>query len=412
MPALRPFKGIRFASEQIGDKVCPPYDVISPEEQARLHDRHQHNAIRLELAIPQGDGDDRYAHVGRLFSDWLAQGVLVEEASDALYVYRQDFTTPEGGRHRVAGVVGALELEEFGTDAGVLPHERTMSGPKKDRLSLMRACPVNISPIYGIYRGGGGLAPYLESLEHRPPQARFQDEAGILHRLWVVTAPAERAMLSDAVAPGPLVIADGHHRYETALAFHREQLDKGEPGDHGSLLCFCVDADAEDLIVLPYNRAAKTVAPTDAVVSRLTERFAAEVIAPADASDALAKDAADHPFVFLFGDDAYLARAADADVVAVTGERHPAWRSLDVVALHEVVLPAILDGTEAELVFSRDPDEIARLVTTGGYDFGILLKALRAAEVVDVATSGERMPQKASYFWPKAITGLVFHSLS
>ena len=411
MPNLRPFRGIRYAGDQIGDKVCPPYDVISPEEQARLYERHEHNAIRLELARPEEGEGDVYAHVGRLFSSWLASGVLTQEPDDALYVYRQDFSTPDARRHRVAGVLGALELEEFGTDSGVLPHERTMAGPKKDRLALMRACPVNISPIYAIYRGGGGLAPYLESLENRPPQARFQDESGILHRLWVVTAPAEREMLSAAVAPGPLVIADGHHRYETALAFHREQEAQGVPGDHGALLCFCVDADAEDLVVLPYNRAVKTDVPRATVVERLTSRFDADTLGDGDVYEALEKEAADHPLAFTFGDEVYLARVSDADVVAVTGERHPAWRSLDVVALHEVVLPELLGGSDPGLKFSRDPDEITRLVRAGAFDFGVLLKALRAAEVVDVATSGERMPQKASYFWPKAITGLVFHSL-
>lgn len=412
MPKLRAFRGIRYTGESIGDKVCPPYDVISPEEQAALHERHEHNAIRLELARPEEGPGNVYAHVGRLFESWLSEGVLAEERDEALYVYRQDFTTPDGTRHRVAGVLGALELEEFGTDSGVLPHERTMAGPKKDRLALMRACPVNISPIYAIYRGGGGLAPYLESLENRPPQARFQDEGGILHRLWVVTAPAEREMLSAAVAPGPLVIADGHHRYETALAFHREQEADGVVGDHGALLCFCVDADAEDLVVLPYNRAVKTDVPRTEIVEKLTSGFAAEPLSDGDVYQALEKDAADHPFAFTFGDAVYLARATDDDVVAVVGERHPAWRSLDVVALHEVVFPAIVGERELELKFSRDPEEITRLVREGGYDFGVLLKALRAAEVVDVARSGERMPQKASYFWPKAITGLVFHSLS
>lgn len=410
MPNLRSFRGVRYATEELGDKVCPPYDVISLDEQADLYERHEHNAIRLELARPEGESDNRYAHVGTLYRKWLSQGVLVEEPTEALYVYRQDFATADGARHRVAGVLGALELEEFGSDSGVLPHERTMAGPKKDRLALMRACPVNISPIYAIYRGGGELAPYLESLENRPPQARFQDQHGILHRLWVITASAERDMLSAAVAPGPLVIADGHHRYETALAFHRER--EGEPGDHGALLCFCVDADAEDLVVLPYNRAVKSPVGRDDVVAKLVSRFDAREVEPAEALDALEKEPGDHPFAFTFGDAGYLLSVSDADVVAATGHRHVAWRSLDVVALHEVVFPQLFDGSEIELVFSRDPDEIHRLVRDEGYDFGVLLKALRAAEVVDVATSGERMPQKASYFWPKAVTGLVFHSLS
>ena len=412
MPTLRPFHGIRFTAEDIGDLVCPPYDVISPEQQEELHGRSEHNAVRLELARTTTGERSKYAEVGDLFARWVQEGVLAADGTEALYVYRQDFSITAGSRHRVAGVMGALELEEFGRDAGVLPHERTMAGPKEDRLALMRACPVNISPIYAIYRGGGELAPYLDSLENRPPQARFQDDSGILHRLWVVTAPAEKEMLSAAVATGPLVIADGHHRYETALAFHREQEAAGVPGDHGSIMCFCVDADAEDLVVLPYNRALKTSAEEASIVKRLTARFAAEPVDQDDALDALARDPADHPFLFTFGERTYLARATDADVVAVTGDRHPAWRSLDVVALHEVVLPEILGGDEVEFRFSRDPEEIRSLVRSGEFDVGVLLKALRASEIVDVASSGERMPQKASYFWPKAITGLVFHPLS
>lgn len=413
MPNLKPFRGIRYGdADGLGELVCPPYDVISPEQQRQLHDRHEHNAVRLELARTDNSEGPRYAEVGALFRRWVDEGVLTIEEADAFYVYRQDFTTEDGSRHRVTGVLGALELEEFGRDSGVLPHERTMPGPKEDRLALMRACPVNISPIYAIYRGGGELAPYLDSLEHRPTQARFQDADGILHRLWVVKAPAETEMLAGAVASGPLVIADGHHRYETALAFHREQVERGVEGDHGSILCFCVDADAEDLVVLPYNRAIQTATPTAAVIESLTRDFSGEPIALEEATAALEKDPADHAFVFVTQDEAYIVRVGDAAVVAVTGDRHPAWRSLDVVALHEVVLPAVLGSAEPGLMFSRDPAEVVASVREGDCDLGVLLKALRASEVVDVARSGERMPQKASYFWPKAVTGLVFHSLS
>ncbi len=391
--------------------MCPPYDVISPDEQTKLHERHEHNAVRLELAR-KDTGGGGYGSVGQTFDSWIKNGVLVHEEQEAFYIYRQDFETPQGERRRVAGVMGALALEELGQSSGVLPHERTMPGPKKDRLALMRACPANISPIYAIYRGSGQLRPYLDSLENRPPQARFQDDAGILHRLWVISAPAETDMLAAAVAPGPLVIADGHHRYETALAFHRERTAQGAPGGHDSIMCFCVDADAEDLVVLPYNRAVRSEVPKDQVVQRLRDDFAAEAADVSHALSSLEQDHADHAFVFAFAEEAYLARIADAEVSAVTGPRHDAWRALDVVALHEVVLPAVLGGDEPELTFSRDPHEVLQLVRAGKAQFGVLLKALHPTEVVDVAASGERMPQKASYFWPKAVTGLVFHSLS
>ena len=394
MPLLDSFTGIRYTSGELKDVVCPPYDIISPEQQDALYDRHPNNAVRLELA--RGDGVERYQSAASTFSEWLATGILAMDDQPSLYVYRQDFETPAGDRTHVAGVIGALQLEPFGETSGVLPHERTMEGPKKDRLALLRACPVNVSPIYAIYRGAGRLAPFFGSLEDRPTEARVPDDDGILHRLWVIKAPAEIEMLRAAIAPGPLVIADGHHRYETALAYREE---KGPaPGPHDFIMCFCVDADSEGLVVLPYNRALRSsVEPAD-LAHRLRKRF------PPDASH-------DHPFTFVLAQEDVDASASDQDVVAAVGDRSPAWRDLDVVALHEAVLPAVLPEGIDELTFSKDPEYIRSLVAAG-WTAGVLLRAVSAPAIVDVARSGERMPQKASYFWPKAATGLVFRSVS
>jgi uncharacterized protein (DUF1015 family) len=306
-------------------------------------------------------------------------------------------------------VIGALELEPFGETSGVLPHEKTMPGPKEDRLALMRALPMNVSPIYAIYRGGGDLSPFLDSLENRPTEARFADGAGILHRMWVIRAPAEIQMLSDALRTGPLVIADGHHRYETALAYHEENSD--EPGDHARIMCFCVDADSEGLVVLPYNRALRTTVDQTEIADRLGHRFGAQSIGSTPHDEALRGSDADHPIVFVTERDALLVEVSDDEIVGVIGDRHPAWRALDVVALHQAILPELLPEGVDELTFSKDADAIRKLVSQG-WSLGALLRAVSAAEIVDVASSGERMPQKASYFWPKALTGLVFHPLS
>jgi uncharacterized protein (DUF1015 family) len=406
MPELRPFRGIRYSSrEELADLVCPPYDVISPAEQQRLHQHHEHNAIRLELAEPRPDQPNKYAHVGETFASWIEKGVLSIDPDRCLYVYRQDFVGPKGDRRRVIGVIGALALEPFGDMSGVLPHERTMPGPKEDRLALMHACPANISPIYAVYRGDGAVRPFLDSLEDRTPAARFADATGILHRVWVITAPAEMEALTRAVRPGPLVIADGHHRYETALAYHEEHKD--EPGDHGSIMCFCVDADSEELVVLPYNRALQADERPD--TDEIERVFNGSEVED-DFEAALERSNADHPFVMALDDRQLLVEISDAQVVAAVGDRDPAWRSLDVVALHEVLIPQVFGQTK-DLRFSRNADEMLRLVRDEGWTAAFLLRALSAAQVVDVASSGERMPQKASYFWPKALTGLVFHSL-
>ena len=406
MPTLRPFQGIRYSeSSELRDLTCPPYDVISADDQAALHERSEFNAIRLELARSR-DGDAGYDHVAETFRSWMGDGVLVRD-DPSLYVYRQDFVDQRGERRRVAGVIGALELEEFGTDSGVLPHEKTMAGPKEDRLALLRALQMNVSPIYAIYRGKRELAPFLDSLEQRNPDARFADDAGILHRLWIISAPAETALFTEAVATGPLVIADGHHRYETALQYSREK--DGDPDGAGSIMCFCVDADAEGLVVLPYNRALQASASATDVRTKLIADFAGHSIAEEEVQGYLDTSTMDHPFVAVLPDGFVAGGITNRQITVRTGDRDEAWLALDVVGLHEGLIPEVF-GDVRELAFSKDPEEIKGLVGNG-WDVGFLLRAMEPAQVVDVASSGERMPQKASYFWPKAITGLVFRTL-
>jgi uncharacterized protein (DUF1015 family) len=391
------------------EMVCPPYDIISPADQVRLHERHPYNAVRIELPFSEGRRPaERYERANRQFREWLESGVLVADSTPSMYVYRQDYVAPDGSRGRVAGVIGALRLEAFGRDTGVLPHERTMPGPIEDRLTLLRACPVNISPIYAIYRGEGRIAPFLDSLGNRPPDARFSDDTGTLHRLWAVSLPAEIDMLRDAMAPGPLVIADGHHRYETALAYHAEQ--DGTPGGHDAVMSFCVDADAEDLVVFPFHRVIKGAARTNEIKDRLRERFAGRPVS-GDLNDSLGDVAGSHPMAFILEDEAILIEVPVEQVTAKLGNRSEAWRSLDVVALHEVVLPQIFPEGMHDIAFTKESDEVTRLVRAEGWAAGVLLRPPHAADVFEVARSGERMPQKASYFWPKALTGLVFRSL-
>src|ERR671919_2794748 len=316
MPELRPFRGVRYTPMgPLKELVCPPYDIISPDEQVRLHERHPYNAVRIELPFSEGRRPaERYERANRRFREWLESGVLVTDSAPSMYVYRQDYVSPDGDRGRVAGVIGALRLEAFGRDTGVLPHERTMPGPIEDRLSLLRACPVNISPIYAVYRGEGGLAPFLEALGNRPPDARFTDDTGSLHRLWAVSLPAEIDMLRDALAPGPLVIADGHHRYETALAYHAEQ--DGTPGGHDAVMCFCVDADVEDLVVFPFHRAVRSKVDASEARRRTVEAFGGKVLDHAESEAALAEQDGRHPMIATYPNDDVLVDVPAAEVDA------------------------------------------------------------------------------------------------
>jgi uncharacterized protein (DUF1015 family) len=413
MPDLRPFRGIRYSQQvNLRDVVCPPYDVITPEEQARLYERDPHNAVRVELPFserPQEAEEERYRRAAHHFATWLAEGILLEDGAASLYVYRQDFVGREGRRRRVTGVIGALALEPLGS-GDVLAHEHTMPGPIEDRLALLRACPVNISPIYGIYRGAGDLHPYLDSLSARPPAARVADEGGTLHRLWVIDAPAEMDMLAAAVAVGELVIADGHHRYETALAYHLEL--GGGAGPHDAVMCLCVDIDSEQVEVLPYHRAFDSALSPEAIERRLVEGFSAKSLPSGEGLRALERSPADHPLLFVLPDRDVLVEVASEEVDRRVGDRPEAWRRLDVVALHEVVIPEVFPEGLDQVVFSSDGPLIFSLVRTRGRTGGVILNPLDPTAVIDVAHSGARMPQKASYFSPKALTGLAFRALS
>jgi uncharacterized protein (DUF1015 family) len=410
MPELKPFRGIRYSSAgELAELVCPPYDVISDFDHHRLNERHPHNAVRLELPASNGRNSKDYAAVRQTWDEWLAAGVLEVDTFEALYVLRQDFVDDHGVRRKVTGVIGALTLEPFGGTSSVLPHEVTMPGPVADRLSLLHACPVNISPIYSIYGGASGLSPYYESLLHRPPVARFQDERSTLQRLWAVTAPAEIAILTEAVGARPLVIADGHHRYETALAYHRERA--GAPGGHDAVMCLCVDADSEDVMVLPYHRTIWDAPPRE-VRDTIVHTFGGRKLGPeVDPLDALRASESKHPFVFVLPEESLLAEISEEEAARLLAGRPPGLRDLHVVILHEAVLPALWPGHAPELGFSRDAAEVVDLVRRGTAPAGVLVKPLDPKQVVNAAITRARMPQKATYFWPKVLTGLVFRSL-
>jgi uncharacterized protein (DUF1015 family) len=227
--------------------------------------------------------------------------------------------------------------------------------------------------------------------------------------MWSIASPAEIEMLAGAVAGGPLVIADGHHRYETALAYHSELA--GAPGEHDAVMCFCVDADSEDVHVFPYHRAFTSRASPAELRDRLRDAFATTAAVKGEGATALASSRAPYALLFLFDDEELVVELSAADVDGRVGRRPEAWRRLDVVALHEVVMPRIAPEGVEQLTFSSDAAALAQLVRAGGRTAAIVLRPLRASDVIEVARAGERMPQKASFFWPKALTGLVFRSL-
>jgi uncharacterized protein (DUF1015 family) len=246
MADVRPFSAVTFDPVRVPDAglvTCPPYDVISPADRDMLYDRHPYNAVRIVSGReePDDDGDqNKYTRACGFFRSWLWEGMLHEDRSPAMFVYRQAFDDPTGKLRRVWGMFATISLEDE-----ILAHEKTMSGPKADRLALMRALPANISPIYALYREeGGSVARDLSSWSNEQPVADFTDDEGTRHSVWAVHDEAFHEKVTSALTACPLLIADGHHRFETAKHYRDERRATEGPGPWDHIMTLLVDVSS------------------------------------------------------------------------------------------------------------------------------------------------------------------------
>jgi uncharacterized protein (DUF1015 family) len=400
VPRFEPFAGVRYDPTRVDldDVIAPPYDVISPEERARLEARSPYNVVRIDLSEPEG-ARDRYENACHHFYEWLDAGVLVADEEPSFYVYRMGFHDEQGRPRQTAGVIGALELSVPG-EGDVLPHERTMAKPKDDRLNLTRACRANLSPVWGL-----SLAPGLSSLCELPgpPVARGTDEEGVHHRLWRIRQPGVVEAIAAAVASSPVVIADGHHRYETALAYRDEQRAAGShAGPHDLLMTYIVELAAEQLTVRPIHRLVSGLPPGLDLVDALSPFFDPFEAAPASGAASLP------------------ARMVDAGALALV-QRDQTWLlrprpdafAQTETALDSSRLAAALDALPHHAVaYQHGVDAVVAAVEKGEAQAGFLLRPATVAQIAAAARARRRMPAKTTFFYPKPRTGLVFRRLS
>jgi uncharacterized protein (DUF1015 family) len=392
MPRFDPFPGIRYDTENIDlDRVvAPPYDVIGPDERQRLEERDPYNVVHIDLPRDE-PGRDRYTAAGCRVDEWLAEHVLVPDDEPSFYVYRMGYHDPDGRPRQTSGVIGALELSVPG-EGDVLPHERTMSKPKDDRLNLMRSCRANLSPIW-VLSLAHGLSGLCEP--PGPPDARCTDDEGVHHRLWRITQPGVVSAISDAVASAPAVIADGHHRYETALAYRDERRAEGAgPGDHDLLMAYAVELADEQLSIRPIHRLINGLPPGTDLLGALSEWFE-----PFDAGPPTASLAA---------------RMADAGALALVTPGQ-AWllkpRAADDMSDAEH-LDAIIDALPShELSYQHGVENVLALVDKGEAQAGVLLRPVSVDHMEAAARAGRRLPAKTTFFYPKPVTGLVFRRI-
>jgi uncharacterized protein (DUF1015 family) len=435
VPEVRPFRALRFDRSVVGDPglvVAPPYDVVGPQLRAKLEARHPANVVRLDLPVeqPGDEPEDRYRRAARTLAAWRSDGTLRKDPHPSVYVYEQTYAVPGTDLERTQrGFFARLRLEPFGPDSGVLPHERTLAGPREDRYKLLRATGVNTSPVVALFEdGSGATGKRLAFTAAGPPDLEVTDDDGVRHRLWAVPADGEGAAaeiaggLIAAAAAHPVTIADGHHRYVTALQYRDERrmsrsCEEDPAFDY--ILTLFLETTGEPLTVLPTHRIVMGVTDGGAgLVDRAGDLFDVE---PVDSASALVERfEAGEPAAGgrgRFGlwtkqGGAVLSarRDAFADMVPPGGE---ALRSLDVTLLG-VVLEQLIGVDEAAVAngavaYTKSAREAVDTVESGEADAAFLLEGTPVASISAVAQAGDVMPQKSTYFYPKALSGLVIN---
>ncbi len=395
MPRFLPFRGVHYdiARADLALVTSPPYDVLDDEDRSRLAAGHRANAVVIDLPI---DGDDPYREAGDTLRRWLVDGTLVQDPDPSFYVYRMESIDETGHQRGTTGVFGALELSRPG-EGGILPHEHTTPKAKSDRLNLLRGARANLSAVWGL-SPSAGLSKLLEVSD--PPLAAWTDEDGVHHLLWPISDTERVAAITEAVGSNPVVIADGHHRYETSLAYRDEQRAAGAGPDAASeaALVYVVELVDNELNVLPIHRLIGGL-PDDVDLPATLEAWF--VVTPAggigpDIAERMGEQGA---LVLVTAMGAWFLRPR---AQALTGTPELDSSRLDVA----------LAGLPAhELTFQHGVDQVVRKVATGQAQAGVLLRPASVAQIIDIAQGGERMPPKTTFFHPKPRTGVVFRLL-
>jgi uncharacterized protein (DUF1015 family) len=414
MADVQPLRALHYDLARVGplaDVAAPPYDVIDPEQRAALAARSPYNVVRIDL--PEGDPDP-YAEAARILQGWREEGAVVRDDEPALWTLTQDYAGPDGRELTRHGVFARVRVEDYGPGR-IRPHERTHPGPKEDRLRLTRATQANLSPIFSLYDDPSSATAAV--LTAATPFGELTDDDGTVNRLGRVSDPAAIAAFQDALEPAELLIADGHHRYETARVYADEV---GGEGEHRYVLMCLVALQDEGLTVFPTHRLIKdtTRQTQEALGATLRELFTVEEIDQAQ----LRPPDGDGPLTMGYIDSFFkrgfrltLKDQAIADR-ALAGAPD-AYRRLDTAVLEALVLEGALGLTEDDIAhlrglgYSRTDDEALQLVLSGAYDAAFLLRSTPVQQVRDVAATGMNMPPKSTYFFPKVPTGLLFNPL-
>lgn len=421
---ISPFKGIRYNQNTVdlGKVTCPPYDVISPEQKQGYLQLHPNNFVRLILGEDfdtDSDSDNRFTRAKGYLEDWLSKGIMLRDEKPSIYIYKQEFER-EGRLCRVCGLTLAVKLHDY-EDGVILPHENTLAKPKSHLIPLLNTTRTNLDSVYGLYADEAGV---LDGMMGQTMQTQadenVRDADGVRHQLWVLSDPERISSVVDFLADKPIAIADGHHRYETALAYSKEA--------RGCSCCCAGHCElASDYVLMTVANVFQkdmTIFPTHRVVdnldnntlagldSRLAELFdvressGQQLLDDMTARGAIGVYTANKAYTIkLKNDPGTLLEGSDAS------------RSLELNILHKLVLEPILGidkdklRDQTHIIYTRDADEAMSLVDSGQKQMAFLLNNIEVKSVLDIASAGEKMPQKATYFYPKLLSGLVLRKM-
>ncbi len=408
MPEVRPFGAVRYRvpDAELSAVLAPPYDVIPPSYQAELYARDPRNVVRVVLN--RSSGDAAYREAGEIYRRWRAEGLLMSDPGPAFYVLEQSFAVEDGRRFR-RGLLARFRAEDPGERA-ILPHEQTRREPREDRYRLLQATRANFSPIFLMFRDAGGRFGALAAgAAARPCLAEYTDDGGVGHRLWRLDDPDSLALVPDLLRGAPAYIADGHHRYATALRYRN---DTGPAG--AWTLGYFTPLEASGLCVLPYHRLlAEGPSLDEARVALVAHGF---VVRPAAGPAEAAREVGTSTAAYAFGLAAPGAGALVAESAARAADLLPArapasLAALDTFFFHEVVLARVLNVPSPAVGYVHSLAEATEAVQAGQCRLAALMRATPVSQIVAVAEAGESMPAKSTFFHPKLPSGLVIHEL-
>ncbi len=405
MVMVKGFRGIRYNPNEIesfDDVLAPPYDVISPTQQDDFYDKDPLNVIRLVLA--KGEGDSRYESAAATYNEWQESGVLLRDQGECIYPYYQEFEE-NGTKILRKGFIAVVKIEDFSTKQ-ILPHELTFPKHKRDRLKLTTACNSNMSPIFCVYSDPNGSLESEIDKNLEDPVIDSTGSDGIRNRMWAIDDQDIINQIKTQMADKTLLIADGHHRYETALEYKSVTRSNGDQNDDRPadyVMTFLSRAEDKGLIINPTHRVIKNMG--DYTLESLLQKLSADFdIVEMGFSEGIS-DIGRNEISIISRDQSKSHRLRPKQLSGVS------YENMGVMQLHSKVLNKVLDEESSGVVYTKYLDEALDLVANRGYELGFLLSSLDANDIFEVVMDDKRMPHKTTYFYPKILSGLVFNPL-